>query len=186
MGEKSIAENGKDTLYHTVPDFSFINQYHDTVKSQNFAGKTWIVEYFFSNCTGICVQMNQQMNRVYQTYLEDSNIVLLSFTVDPERDSVTQLQSYASAFNIEKNKWHFLTGQKDDLYRLATKGFLISAEEAKDSLPDFIHDEHFVLVDKDRHIRGFYKGTDAKEVDRLIDEIKVLKMEDFVSKKEKK
>lgn len=174
-----------DTIYHTLFDFNFLNQNGDSISFKNLEGKIVVAEFFFSNCEGICVKMNQEMNRVYQKTQNMEDLVILSFTVDPERDSVAQLKMYSDQFSPKPGRWHFLTGTKTDLYRVAQKGFLVSADESTDSIPAFIHDEHFVLVDKLKRIRGFYNGTDEADVSRLMDEIKVLKAEEFVTKRDK-
>ncbi len=189
FGEKTLEKlliDGKeveDTLYHTVSDFALTNQYGEAVSMASFKDQILVAEFFFTNCSGICIKMNQEMNRVHLLTKKLPDVTLLSFTVDPQRDTVDQLLNYSAQFSPEKGKWHFITGAKEDLYRLAQKGFLISADETTDSIPDFIHDEHFVLVDKQRRIRGFYKGTEEAEINRLLDEIKVLRAEEFVVKK---
>ncbi len=172
-----------DTLYHTVQDFTLTNQYGEQFGLKDLDNKVIIAEFFFSTCKSICPIMNKNMARVYEKIKKDSNIVILSFTVDPATDTAEALLAYSQQFSPEKGKWYFLTGSKEVIYTLALKSFLLNALDKGDSIPDFIHDEHFVLVDKERHIRGMYLGTDTKDVDRLIDEIKVLKAQEFVPKR---
>ncbi len=176
-----------DTIYHTIPNFILTDQHERSFSLDSIENKIMVVEFFFSNCEGICKQMNVQMNRLALKYDKMDDLVFLSITVDPARDTVEQLNRYAQQYKAEKNKWYFLTGEKTYIYTLAQKYFLVNAlENSIDSIPDFIHDEHFILIDKNRKIRGFYDGTNEKEVDRLIDEIKVLKAEEFVTKKKQK
>ncbi len=127
--------------------------------------------------------MNNEMQRVYHQFTDRDDLQFLSFTVDPQTDSPSTLKEYSKRFNnIDASKWQFLTGQKNDLYTLAQKSFFLSAIEDT-TLPDFIHDDRIVLVDKHRIIRGFYTSTKKEEVDRLIDEIKVLMAEEQIPKK---
>jgi len=115
------------------------------------------------------------------------DVILLSFTVDPENDTVEALKEYANNAGAIENKWYFLTGDKSDLYKLARKGFFLGAQEGNQSAGEeaFLHSDQFVLIDKEKRIRGFYTGTDAKDVDRLIDELKVLKASGFIPRKSK-
>jgi len=128
--------------------------------------------------------MNLEMQRVYHQFKDWDDIVFYSFTVDPQTDSPSVLKQYAQQFEIPNHNWHFLTGDKTTLYTLAQKKFFLTAMQDT-IVPDFIHDDRIVLLDKERCIRGFYKATDKEQVDRLIDEIKVLKAASQVPKKTK-
>jgi protein SCO1 len=176
MGERTLSASG-DTIYHTLPGFSFVSHTGDTLSSEDIEGKYIVADYFFTTCNTICPIMSRHMEKVQKEFKDDDLVVILSHTVDPETDSVGTLSAYAEAHGAIKNKWFFLTGDKKALYDQARYGYLISALEGDGGPEDFIHSDKFVLIDKDRRIRGFYDGTDTKDVKRLIDEIEVLKFE---------
>lgn len=166
---------------HTVGDFSFQNQGNNTITKEDVKGKIYIVEYFFTTCKSICPIMNKQMQRVQHAIKGNSKVKILSFTVDPEIDTVEQLKRYANSHNAVEGQWHFLTGKKEDLYALARKSFFVlkPAEAANqgDVGSDFIHTNNFVLVDGQGRIRGYYDGTNEKEITSLITDIKLLEKE---------
>ena len=169
-----------DTVYHTIPDFEFVNQYGEKVTNETIEGKIAVVDYFFTTCQGICLKMSSQMMVVQEKFRNDSNVIILSHTVNPKTDSVEVLADYAKQYGAIKGKWHLLTGSKKELYDMARSGYYITAMEGDGGPDDFIHSEKFVLIDKKKRIRGFYDGTDPKDVLRLVDEIKVLKAEEFM------
>ena len=121
--------------------------------------------------------MNTNLERVYKEFKNNPDFLILSHTVDPETDSVPVLMNYARLHGVSDKKWMFLTGDKKKLYELARKGYLLNAEEGNGDAEDFIHTQNFALIDKDKHIRGFYDGTDSLEINRLIGEIKLLEKE---------
>jgi protein SCO1/2 len=163
---------------HTIGDFSFQNQDNKTISQKDVKGKIVVVEYFFTTCKSICPIMNEQMQRVQKAIKGNTNVKILSFTVDPDVDSVEQLKRYANSHNAVRGQWHFLTGKKEDLYALARKSFFVlkPAEAANqgDVGSDFIHTNNFVLVDQKKRIRGYYDGTSEKEVTQLISDIDIL------------
>ncbi len=165
------------TKGHTVASFSMVNQHNSPITIDNWNNKIVIADFFFTHCPVICPKMTASLKRVQQAYAGDEDILINSFTVDPERDFVAQLQKYAERFDIDGSNWHLLTGPKIDIYRLARKSFLVVATDGDGGANDFIHSERLVLVDKQKRIRGYYDGTDAVEVDRLISDIKKLKKE---------
>ena len=160
---------------HTIGKFSFQDQDGNTVTQEDVRGKVYVVEYFFTTCGTICPKMNKQMQRVHKAYKGNKNLNILSFTVDPKTDTVEQMKRYATQHGADASQWHFLTGNKDSLYRLARTSFFVlkpaEAENQGDVGSDFIHTNNFVLVDKQMRIRGYYDGTSAKEVDKLIHDI---------------
>ncbi|HIA36932.1 MAG TPA: SCO family protein [Flavobacteriales bacterium] len=176
-----------DTIYHTIPAFSFTDQNGTTVTEETIKEKIVVVEYFFSKCMGICPKMRTQLIRVQGHTEKMDDIILLSFTVDPENDTIEALNEYAQNAGAIKNRWHFLTGEKKALYGLARKGFFLGAQEGDKSLGEeaFLHSDKFVLIDKEKRIRGYYTGTDIDDVDRLIDDIKLLKASEFIPRKSK-
>lgn len=176
-------EEKTDTLYHKIPGFSFVNQLGDTVTRDDFEGKIYVADFFFATCPGICPKMSAQMLRVQNRFKNNPDVLLLSHTVNPEQDTVEALKAYAEMVHADHGKWHFVTGSKEDIYRQALYGYLVNASEDVLAPGGFLHSEMFVLVDKQGHIRGFYDGTDVKDVNRLIDEIKVLIASEMVPRK---
>lgn len=164
----------KRTEHHAIPPFSFTDQYGKTITQQTTEGKIYVCDYFFTTCHSICPVMSNQLVRVYERYKSRPDFLILSHTVDPETDTVQQLLDYAKRHGVNDEKWLFLTGDKKELYRLARKGYLLSVDEGDGGEDDFIHTQNFALVDKEKHIRGYYDGTDSLEVTRLIDDLKLL------------
>ncbi|MBX3165033.1 MAG: SCO family protein [Bacteroidetes bacterium] len=166
-----------DTSYHRIPDFEFVNQYNDVVTQETVKNKIYVTEYFFTTCKSICPVMNRHLQSVYKEFHNNPDFLILSHTVDPETDSVSVLRDYAEMHGVQDKKWLFVTGEKKKLYELARQGYLLNAEEGNGGEEDFIHTQNFALIDKNRHIRGFYDGTDSLEIVRLIQEIKLLMKE---------
>ena len=160
---------------HTIGDFSFLAQDGRTITQNDVKGKVFVAEYFFTTCGTICPKMNVQMQRVHEAYSGNDKVKILSFTVDPDVDTVEQMKRYADQHGADAKQWYFLTGDKDKLYDLARKSFFVlkpaEAENQGDVGSDFIHTNNFVLVDQKMRIRGYYDGTSAKEVDKLIHDI---------------
>jgi protein SCO1 len=175
MVDKDLSRKG---FGHTIQEFSFTDQSGKSYGSKDLKGKIYVAEYFFTTCGTICPVMNAEMQRVQQAFRGNDSFRILSFTVDPETDSVAQMKLYADGHGADPKQWHFLTGDKKDLYRLARRSFFVlkPAEAANqgDVGSDFIHTNYFVLVDTKKRIRGYYDGTDSKEVDKLIKDIQKL------------
>jgi protein SCO1/2 len=171
-GEETI-----DTAYHMIPSFSFVNQNNQEITEQHFEGKIYVADFFFTSCQSICPIMSSQLERVQEKYKNLEGISILSHTVDPERDSVSVLRSYANHFQAIDKKWEFVTGNKKEIYNIARKGYFVSASEGDGGEEDFIHSPLFVLIDKQKHLRGYYDGTDSLEVNKLLIDIDVLLVE---------
>lgn len=178
LGPKEIILNDKgevDTLYHTVPDFTFTNHKGQRFSSDSVAGKILVVDFFFTRCGSICPKMTRQMKRL-DWLLEDpkfDDVVLLSHTVDPHFDNAEILAQYRKKYEAS-DQWIFLTGDKEALYEQGVKGYYLTAQEDALEPGGFLHSEKFVLVDPKRRIRGFYDGTNVDEVSMLEKEIKLL------------
>jgi len=166
-----------DTAYHLVPVFEFVDQDQQKTNLSTVKGKIYVAEFFFTTCKSICPIMNTNLQKVYTAFKNDTSVLILSHTVDPETDSVATLKNYAAGRGVNDKRWLFLTGAKPDLYSIARKGYLLNAEEGDGGEEDFIHTQNFALIDKERHIRGFYDGTDMPDIDRLIRDITLLKKE---------
>lgn len=175
MVDKDLARKG---FGHRIQEFSFLDQSGHAYGSEDLTGKMYVAEYFFTTCGTICPIMNSEMQRVQAAFKGNDNFKILSFTVDPETDSVAQMKAYAEGHGADPKQWHFLTGAKKDLYKLARRSFFIlkpaEAKNQGDVGSDFIHTNYFVLVDTQKRIRGYYDGTNAKEVDKLIQDIQKL------------
>lgn len=164
----------KDTSYHTVAPFFFIDQHNQKLTENEVKGKVYVTDFFFTTCQSICPIMSKELERVYKKFKNRNDFLIISHTVDPETDSVKQLMEYAKLHGVDDNKWLFVTGEKKHLYEIARKSYLLNAEEGNGDEEDFIHTQNFALIDKERHIRGFYDGTDSIEINRLIVDLNCL------------
>lgn len=178
FGEKKLAgTEAKDTLYHTIQPFQFINQYGDTVSEKTIANKIYVADFFFATCQSICPQMSSQLVHVQKVFEKDHDILILSHTVNPMNDTVEVLKGYADSYGAQKNKWHFLTGNKKEIYDMARYSYLVNAFEDDGTPEGFLHSELFLLIDKQKRVRGMYDGTDSVSVVKLISDIKLLEQE---------
>lgn len=179
MVDKDLARKG---FGHRIQEFSFTDQSGKSYGSKDLEDKIYVAEYFFTTCGTICPVMNAEMQRVQAAFKGNNQFKILSFTVDPETDSVAQMKNYADSHGADPKQWHFLTGDKKDLYKLARRSFFVlkpaEAQNQGDVGSDFIHTNYFVLVDTQKRIRGYYDGTNSKEVDKLIKDIQKLLEED--------
>lgn len=173
FGQKNTIQNG-DTSFHTVKPFMFVNQYGEKVTEETVKGKIYVTDFFFTTCQSICPVMSSELERVYKTFSSNKDILILSHTVSPEEDSIHVLMDYAKLHGVKDKRWLFLTGEKKHLYDMARTGYLLNAEDGNGDENDFIHTQNFALVDKERHLRGFYDGTDSLDVSRLITDITLL------------
>ncbi|MDX5420171.1 MAG: SCO family protein [Hymenobacteraceae bacterium] len=179
LGERQVVQrevDGQqvtDTVYHTIPDFAFINQDSQVVTSLTVQDKVYVTDFFFTTCPTICPKMKSQMLRVYEAFKDEPQLVLLSHTIDPKHDTVAVLRDYADRLQVSSNKWHFVTGEKDSIYSIAMQ-YMVTALEDEKEPGGFVHSGAFVLVDQNRHVRGIYDGTDPAQVDKLIQDIPAL------------
>jgi protein SCO1/2 len=165
--------------FHRVAEFELINQNGKTITHENFRGKIYIADFFFTTCPTICIAMTDNMLKIQKEVENNPNILLISHSVTPKIDSVIQLKKYAIEKGIIDNKWHLVTGDKKEIYELARKSYLAVKDEGDGGPFDMIHTENFILVDPDKRIRGFYDGTDLEEIDRLLFELDILSSEYF-------
>jgi protein SCO1/2 len=166
---------------HRIGSFRFQNQDGKYITEADMKGRVSVVEYFFTTCKSICPIMNSQMQRVQKEFYSNNKVGIFSFTVDPDVDTVEQMKRYATAHQAKTGQWHFLTGEKADLYTLARKSFFVlkpaEAQNLGDAGSDFIHTNNFVLIDPKLRIRGYYDGTNPQEVTDLIKDIDLLLQE---------
>jgi len=160
--------------YHTISNFSLINQNGDTITEAFYDDKIYVADFFFTTCQSICPIMTKNMKEVQDKLINDKEILLLSHSVTPEIDSVEQLKRYAISNQINDDKWNLVTGDKKQIYNLARKSYLAVEDDPLGNY-DMIHTENFMLIDKKKQIRGFYDGTLGSEIIRLLDDIEILK-----------
>jgi len=160
---------------HKIPDFQFWDQEGRIITAKSFDEKIYVADFFFTSCAGICPVLTKHMIKVQEAFANDSLVKIISHTVHPEKDSVAVLKEYGLLHGINSDKWHLLTGKKKDLYGIARKGYFAISKLEENMDNAFIHTENFILVDKDRHIRGIYNGTNSFEVTRLIEDIRLLR-----------
>ncbi len=161
--------------FHTVADFSLINQNGDTITQKDYENKIYVADFFFTRCTGPCPIMTNNMNKIQDAFLNDNAVMLLSLSVTPDIDSVSVLREYANNKGVIDSKWNVTTGNKKHIYELARKSYFAVAEQGDGGLQDFIHTSKFILIDKEKQIRGIYDGTNDADIKRIISDIKILK-----------
>lgn len=161
--------------YHTIADFALVNQNGDTITQQDYEDKIYIADFFFTTCLTICPIMTGNMEYLQEQILDDSEVLLLSHSVTPEIDSVPRLKEYALEKGVVDSKWNLVTGDKKQIYELARKSYLAVKTDGDGGPFDMIHTENFILVDKNKRIRGTYDGTKKEEMERLLEDIRILK-----------
>lgn len=177
IGTEKKVVNGKeivDTVYHTISPFKFKSHLDKDFSSDELKGKLYVASFIFTRCQTICPRMTSQVKRIQEFYKNNSEVKLVSFTVDPYYDTPSVLKDYAKSYEVMDDKWIFLTGSKEEIYQLAKKDFKINALEDANNPEEFIHSDKLILVDWFGRIRGYYDGTNLKEVNRLQKEILVL------------
>ncbi|CDF80449.1 electron transport protein SC01/SenC [Formosa agariphila KMM 3901] len=164
--------------FHKIPDFKLVNQLGDTITQSTFEDKIYVTDFFFTICPGICPKLAESMLKIQDEFKDDSEILLLSHSVMPSKDSVSVLHAYAKSHDVINNKWHLVTGDKKEIYDLGRNQYFVENDlGVPKSLDDFLHTENFLLIDKNKHIRGIYNGLNRASVAQLITDIKTLKTE---------
>ncbi len=170
-------EKDGELVHKRIPPFSFINQDSQVVNNETFSGKAYVVDFFFTSCPTICPKLAQEMLKIHDHFEAEPDLALLSHTIDPKRDSVAKLTHYARNLGVSSARWHFVTGEKSELFQIADDYFNIVIENP-DVPGGLDHSGRLVLVDKDKHIRAFCNGTDSEEVDQFIVKIEQLLVEE--------
>jgi len=174
-----LTPNSEDEKnFHKIPDFKLVNQLGDTISQKTFDDKIYVTDFFFTSCPGICKKMTGNMIKVQKAFEDDDDVLLLSHSVTPSIDSVSVLKTYAQNFGVIDNKWHLVTGTKSEIYNLGRNNYFVENDlgTPKD-INDFLHTENFLLVDKNKHIRGIYNGLNRASIAQLIIDVKTLKQE---------
>jgi protein SCO1/2 len=165
------------TKDHTIADFELTNQNGEKITNKNYKDKIYVADFFFTRCQTICINMAYNMGELQNLYKKDTEIMFLSHSVTPEIDSVTVLKEYADRKGVIDGKWNITTGAKKHIYELARKSYFAVLDEGNGDENDFIHTEQFVLVDKEKRIRGYYDGTEKEDMEKLKKDILLLKEE---------
>jgi len=161
--------------YHRIADFSLTNQNGEKITQKNYENKIYIADFFFTTCPTICPIMTDNMTYLQEKLLKNKNILLASFSVTPDIDNVEVLKDYALEKGVLSYKWNLLTGNKKMIYDLARKSYLVAKNDGDGGKYDMIHTENFVLIDKEKRIRGFYDGTNKEEMEKLLNDVEILK-----------
>lgn len=168
-------EKVMDSVYHLIPNAKFETQSGDSLEMDSLRGTIYVADFFFASCPGICPKMSNSLERVQKAFIKDDNFKIVSFTVDPERDTINSLRRYAGEHDAIAGKWYFLRNNRATVFNLAADGFKVTARENDGSgAEDFIHSEKLVLVDKDGNIRGYYSGVDTARVNQMMSDIVLL------------
>jgi protein SCO1/2 len=168
-------EKVTDSIYHVIPNFKFQTQNGDSLALDSLHGNIYVADFFFATCPGICPRLSNSLEKVQDGFVKDQNFKIVSFSVDPAKDTLEALRRYADLHNAIPGKWYFLRGSKDDIFKLAKQGFFVTAKDDEDGGPEaFIHSEKLILVDQDGNIRGYYSGVDSMRVQKLMGDIVLL------------
>ena len=166
-----------DTVYQTVPDFSFTNQDGEIVTQEQFKGNIQVADFFFTSCSSICIDMTENMKYLQEQTKDIKELKIISFSIDPTRDSIETLKRYVEKKKINTSNWDLVMGPKEEIYELAVEGYVAVAQEDDQAPEGYLHSGHFILVDKNGYIRGVYTGSDVNkrgEIDQLIEDISKL------------
>ena len=169
------------TKDHTVADFELINQSGEVITNEDYENKIYVADFFFTRCTNICIAMAYNMSELQEYYKTDNDIKFLSHSVTPTIDTVSVLKEYAINKGVIDGKWNVTTGDKKHIYELARKSYFAVVEDGDGGENDFIHTEQFVLIDKEKRIRGYYDGTEKEDMEKLKKDVALLK-EEYASK----
>ena len=173
LGPKQVNAKG-DTVYHQIPSFRFLNQDSVVVSEKDVEGKVYVADFFFTTCPTICPKMKTQMLRIYERYKDRDEVRIISHSIDPDFDTPNVLKDYATRLQVKAPKWNLLTGDKAAIYTLGQKSYMVSAQEDPNEAGGFVHSGAFILVDKNRHVRGIYDGTVEAEVNHLLEDMEIL------------
>lgn len=170
-------EQGGTTVYPTIDSFAMRDQDSMVISSDSLKNKIHVASFIFLSCPTICPQMNAQMKQVQEKTQDMEDVILLSYTIDPKRDTIPALKAYADKIGAKGNKWHFMYGNQEEVIQLAEKSYYAVAYPDSSAPGGFAHSGGFLLVDKGLHIRGVYDGTRDKEIKKLLEDIDILRKE---------
>jgi protein SCO1/2 len=170
-----IPNSNEEKQFHKIPDFKLVDQLGDTLTQKSFENKVYITDFFFTTCPGICLKMTNNMTKVQEAFLDNPEVAILSHSVTPSIDSVSVLKTYAEKNGVIDSKWHLVTGDKTEIYNLGRNEYFVENDLGipKD-INDFLHTENFLLIDKNKHIRGIYNGLNRASIAQLITDTEAL------------
>lgn len=165
----------EEKQFHKIPDFKLVDQLGDTLTQKSFENQVYITDFFFTTCPGICLKMTNNMTKVQEAFLDNPEVAILSHSVTPSIDSVAVLKTYADKNGVIDSKWHLVTGDKTEIYNLGRNEYFVENDLGipKD-INDFLHTENFLLIDKNKHIRGIYNGLNRASIAQLITDVNAL------------
>lgn len=161
--------------FHTIPSFAFRDQRGQSVTERAFEGKVYVADFFFTTCRGICQDMTENLRKVQDVFIDDPRVLIVSHTVTPDVDTVDVLARYGARFGVQPDKWHLLTGDEAETYRLGRQAYFVDEDQGRGREDEFLHSENFVLIDEGGHIRGIYNGLNDTAVSQLIADIRTLR-----------
>ncbi|MDB5020229.1 MAG: Electron transporter [Pedobacter sp.] len=163
-----------DTVYQTIPDFTFLNQDSVKINNNTFKNKVYVADFFFTSCPSICPIMHRNLKKVYEDFKGNPEVMFLSHTIDYKYDTPHILKKYAAKLGVDDKKWQFAYGKRNDIYTIAEKSYLVAVQEDSTEKGSYVHQGWLILIDKDRKMRGIYDGTDSKAVEKLGKDIPTL------------
>lgn len=172
LGQHDMDETG--TVYHTIPSYELLAHDSSVFTNDRVQGKIHVVNFFFTSCPAICPAMIAQLQRLQGMTNDIEELIIMSHTVDPVRDTIPKLRAYIAERNIDTHNWFFLYGEKEYVYELGMEGYILNAMEDEAAEGGFLHSEHFALIDREGHVRGLYVGTETEQVDQLEKDIRRL------------
>ena len=180
LGEREPVEkivNGKtviDTIYKTIPDFNFMNQDSVMISNQTLQNSIYVADFFFTSCPSICPIMSKNMLDVYNKYKGNEEVKFLSHTIDPKHDTIPVLKKYATKLGVDSKQWNFVYGDRESVYKIAKDGYMNFAAEDVKAPGGITHSGYFLLIDKEKRVRGAYDGTQELQVKQLMEDMEVL------------
>lgn len=184
-GPKSLASNGIDTVYHSIPYFEFTNQLGEKVTSKDYEGKIYVADFFFATCPTICPKMSVHMLELQKHFYDRNDFGLLSHTINPEHDTVEVLHEYSKKVHSIDSVWEFVTGSKESIASIARNGYFANAMKDLDAEGGFLHSTNFFLIDRKGQIRGIFDGTSTRDIDNCMDAIEILYREGYAPLKKR-
>lgn len=174
LGETTIDKETGELVYYKAPEFQLTNQMNKVANNDAFKGKIQVVDFFFTNCPTICPQMTRHMKLVEDKFQNEDRVAIISYSIDSENDTPERLRAYSKAYDINNQKWTFLTGNSETIFELSKDYKVRTFDDSNQQGANLIHDGTFVLIDVERRIRGYYNGLDKKDTNRLITDIQKL------------
>ena len=166
-----------DTVYQTIPAFSLTNQDSLVVTEKTFDGKIYVADFFFTSCTSICPIMHRNMLKIYTKYLDNKEVKFISHSIDTKYDTPSRLKRYADKLGVKGNQWEFVQGSYEAIFNQAAKSYLVTAFQDVKEPQGLVHDGYFLLVDKQKRMRGAYDGTKNDQVEKLMKDMDILLQE---------